>query len=256
MKSAESPQSETMRVTEALRNEIIEGHRRPGSRLVERNLATELGVSRVPIREALKKLASEGLVTNRPNTWSTVREFSPSDIADLNEVRTVFDVLSFELAAQRHTREGLARREATMLRGRELAEAGDVAGAHRCAAEFHAIVTELSGNELLGEIGALLDSRMRWQLSQHDDLAVVATEHAELFDAIARRDQALAGSLAGRHLGTSQEQHDKHSKRLAEAGTEGTQEAQVAQEPQAEPAAADPAADGVGPAAEDSVGTD
>lgn len=143
-----------------------------------------------------------------------------------------------------------------MLRGRELADAGDVAGAHRCAAEFHAIVTELSGNELLGEIGALLDSRMRWQLSQHDDLAVVATEHAELFDAIARRDQALAGSLAGRHLGTSQEQHDKHSKRLAEAGTEGTQEAQVAQEPQAEPAAADPAADGVGPAAEDSVGTD
>ena len=220
MKSAESPQSETMRVTEALRNEIIEGHRRPGSRLVERNLATELGVSRVPIREALKKLASEGLVTNRPNTWSTVREFSPSDIADLNEVRTVFDVLSFELAAQRHTREGLARLEATMLKGRELAEAGDVAGAHRCAAEFHAIVIELSGNELLGEIGALLDSRMRWQLSQHDDLAVVATEHAELFDAIARRDQALAGSLAGRHLGTSQEQHDKHSKRLAEAGPE------------------------------------
>ena len=136
MKSAESPQSETMRVTEALRNEIIEGHRRPGSRLVERNLATELGVSRVPIREALKKLASEGLVTNRPNTWSTVREFSPSDIADLNEVRTVFDVLSFELAAQRHTREGLARLEATMLKGRELADAGDVAGAHRCAAEF------------------------------------------------------------------------------------------------------------------------
>ena len=117
-----------------------------------------------------------------------------------------------------------------MLKGRELAEAGDVAGAHRCASEFHAIVIELSGNELLGEIGALLDSRMRWQLSQHDDLAVVATEHAELFDAIARRDQALAGSLAGRHLGTSQEQHDKHSKRLAEAGPE---------EAQADPAAAD-----------------
>ena len=117
-----------------------------------------------------------------------------------------------------------------MLKGRELAEAGDVAGANRCAAEFHAIVIELSGNELLGEIGALLDSRMRWQLSQHDDLAVVATEHAELFDAIARRDQALAGSLAGRHLGTSQEQHDKHSKRLAEVGPE---------EAQADPAAAD-----------------
>ncbi|MGC3021421.1 GntR family transcriptional regulator [Brevibacterium sp. FAM 24630] len=218
MTSAETPRSETVRVTEVLRNEIIDGDRAPGEKLVERNLATELGVSRVPIREALKKLASEGLVTNRPNTWSTVREFSPSDIADLNEVRTVFDVLSFELAAQRHTRQGLARLEATMLKGRELSDAGDVVGAHRCAAEFHAIVVELSGNELLAEIGTLLDSRMRWQLSQHDDLDVVATEHAELFDAIARRDQELAGALAARHLGTSQEQHDKKSKRLAQAG--------------------------------------
>jgi DNA-binding GntR family transcriptional regulator len=211
----EAPRSETVRVTEVLRNEIIDGHRQPGEKLVERNLATELGVSRVPIREALKKLASEGLVTNRPNTWSTVRVFSPSDIADLNEVRTVFDVLAFELAAQRHTREGLARLEATMLKGRQLSEAGEVVGAHRCAAEFHAIVTELSGNELLAEIGALLDSRMRWQLSQHDDLDVVAAEHAELFEAIARRDQAQAGALAASHLRTSQDQHEKHSRRLA-----------------------------------------
>ncbi|WP_210605117.1 GntR family transcriptional regulator [Brevibacterium oceani] len=212
-----TPRSETVRVTEVLRNQIIDGIRLPGERLVERNLAEELGVSRVPIREALKQLASEGLVTTRPNTWSTVREFSPSDIADLNEVRTVFDVLIFELAAQRHTREGLARLESTMRRGRELSQNGDVVGAHRSAAEFHAIVTELTGNELLGEIGALLDSRMRWQLSQHDDLDVVATEHAELFDAIARRDQTKAGELANRHLGTSQDQHDKHTERLARA---------------------------------------
>src|SRR5699024_383200 len=151
----EAPRSETVRVTDVLRNQIIDGDRQPGEKLVERNLANDLGVSRVPIRETLKKLATEGLVTNRPNAWSTARVFSPSDIADLNEVRTVFDVLSFELAAQRHTREGLARLEATMLKGRELSEAGDVVGAHRCAAEFHAIVTELSGNELLAEIGSL-----------------------------------------------------------------------------------------------------
>src|SRR5699024_12536917 len=53
--------SSDLRVTEVLRNEIIDGHRQPGEKLVERNLATELGVSRVPIREALKKLASEEL---------------------------------------------------------------------------------------------------------------------------------------------------------------------------------------------------
>ena len=56
---------------------------------------------------------------------------------------------------------------------------------------------------------------MRWQLSQHDDLDVVAAEHAELFEAIARRDQAQAGALAASHLRTSQDQHEKHSRRLA-----------------------------------------
>jgi len=215
VKNNDTPRSETVRVTDALRNEIIDGVRNPGDRLVERNLAADLGVSRVPVREALKQLAAEGLVTNRPNTWSTVRDFSPSDIADLNEVRTVFDTLSFELAAQRHTRDGLARLESTMQKGQELSRAGDAVGAHRCAAEFHAIVTELSGNQLLVEIGELLDSRMRWQLSQHDDLDFVATEHAELYEAIARRDQSRARELAIRHLGTSQEQHDKHKERLA-----------------------------------------
>src|SRR5699024_1784948 len=96
-----------------------------------------------------------------------------------------------------------------------LSEAGEVVGAHRCAAEFHAIVTELSGNELLAEIGALLDSRMRWQLSQHDDLDVVAAERAELVEAIARRDQAQGGALAARRRRTTQDRHEKHSRRLA-----------------------------------------
>lgn len=226
MKNNDTPRSETVRVTEALRNEIIDGVREPGSRLVERNLATELGVSRVPVREALKQLASEGLVTNRPNTWSTVREFSPSDIADLNEVRTAFDVLSFELAAQRHTREGLAKLEATMAKGRQLSTAGDVVGAHRVAADFHSLVTELSGNQLLVEIAELLDSRMRWQLSQHDDLDFVATEHAQLYEAIALRDRAKARDLAARHLSTSREQHEKHQQRLAHAAEreQGTEE--------------------------------
>ncbi|EKU49216.1 GntR family transcriptional regulator [Brevibacterium casei] len=218
MKNNDSPRSETVRVTEILRDEIIDGVRAPGSRLVERNLASELGVSRVPVREALKQLASEGLVAHRPNTWATVREFSPSDVADLAEVRQAFDLLAFELAAQRHTREGLASLEATMEAGRRQAEAGDAVGAHRSAAAFHSIVTELSGNRLLVEVGQLLDSRMRWQLSQHDELDVVATEHAELFDAIAHRDVDRVRELATHHLSTSRQQHDKHRERLAHEG--------------------------------------
>lgn len=68
------PESE--RVTRQLRDEIIDGVREPGSKLVERELAAELGVSRLPVREALKALVTEGLVTPRPRTWAVVREFT------------------------------------------------------------------------------------------------------------------------------------------------------------------------------------
>ena len=76
------PESE--RVTRRLRDEILDGVRGPGDRLVERDLAAELGVSRVPVRDALRALAAEGLVTPRPRSWAVVREFTASDVADLN----------------------------------------------------------------------------------------------------------------------------------------------------------------------------
>ncbi|MEU8527577.1 GntR family transcriptional regulator, partial [Streptomyces sp. NPDC048629] len=64
------PESE--RVTRQLRDEILDGVREPGSKLVERDLAAQLGVSRVPVRDALRVLVAEGLVTPRPRTWAVV----------------------------------------------------------------------------------------------------------------------------------------------------------------------------------------
>lgn len=215
MKTNGDSRSETVRVTAIFRDEIIDGVRAPGSRLVERSLASELGVSRIPVREALKHLASEGLVVHRPNTWAIVREFSPCDVADPAEVREAFDLLAFELATQRHSREGLAKLAATLEAGRRAAEARNIREAHRSAAEFHANITELSGNKLLAEIGELLDSRLRWQLSQHDDLDLVAKEHAELYDAIAHREVERVRQLAKYHLSTSRHQHEKRRERLA-----------------------------------------
>ncbi|WP_167356891.1 GntR family transcriptional regulator [Brevibacterium siliguriense] len=212
MNQAASRRSEVFRVTDILRSQIIDGERRPGSRLVERELAEHFGVSRVPIREALKQLSVEGLVTARPNTWSIVRDFSSSDIADFNEVRNAIETVAFELAAIRHTRTGLAELEQIMLRGKDRAQAGDVTGARRTATEFHSKAVELSANKLLIEINEQLDSRMRWLLSRHDDLEQVAVEHAQLFDAIARRDIGRVRHLTQRHLETSREQQDLHSR--------------------------------------------
>ncbi|GAB3399202.1 GntR family transcriptional regulator [Flindersiella endophytica] len=194
------PESE--RVTRHLRDEILDGARQPGSKLVERDLAAELGVSRVPVRDALRRLVAEGLVTPRPRTWAVVREFTASDVADLNEVRSAFEPLTFRLAAERRTREGLDRLRAVLDEELAAARAGDAVRARRAAADFHEGVTSLAANDLLTELERTLRSRMRWLLGQHDDLMKVAVQHEGLYGAIADRDVLRIEKLVTEHLET------------------------------------------------------
>jgi DNA-binding GntR family transcriptional regulator len=193
------PESE--RVTRQLRDEIIDRVRLPGSRLVERELADELGVSRVPIRDALRALVAEGLVTPRPRSWAVVRTFTAADVADLDEVRAAVEPLVFMLAANRRTSEGLQRLQTIVAAELAAADAGDATRARRAAADFHEAVTELAANDLLVEMVRPLRSRMRWALSQHDDLLAVALEHRGLCDAVADRDVARVRRLIDEHLG-------------------------------------------------------
>jgi DNA-binding GntR family transcriptional regulator len=197
-------ESESERVTRRLRDEILDGVRAPGDRLVERELAAELGVSRVPVRDALRALVGEGLVTPRPRSWAVVREFAASDVADLNEVRGAVEPLAFRLAAARRTRTGLDRLRTAVDAELTAARAGDAMRAHRAAADFHEIVTSLAANELLSELDRTMRSRMRWLLGQHRDLITIAEQHAELYAAIADRDVARVDALAAEHLATGQ----------------------------------------------------
>ncbi|WP_035280216.1 GntR family transcriptional regulator [Brevibacterium album] len=197
--------SEASRVTRHLREQILDGVRAPGSRLVERSLAEELAVSRVPVRDALRALAAEGLVTLRPRTWATVRVLSPDDIADLMEVRRIWEARAFRLAAHRRTPESLERLRIALRTQAEAASRGETIPARRAAADFHDIVLELAGNRLLHELGQTLGGRMRWLLAQHDDLELVAAEHRALCEAIAAQDAEAAAGLAAAHLMSSLE---------------------------------------------------
>ncbi|MFI8950348.1 GntR family transcriptional regulator [Streptomyces sp. NPDC053750] len=162
------------------------------------------------MRDALKTLVAEGWVTPRPRTWVVVREFAPSDIADLDEVRSALEALTFRPAAQRHTREGPARLRATLNVEFAAARSGDAVAARRAAADFHECVIELAGNHLLDESQLTLRSPMRRRLGRHDDLLRVAEEHQRLYDAIAQRDVAGVEELVLRHLETGRYLHDVH----------------------------------------------
>ncbi|MET9021837.1 GntR family transcriptional regulator [Actinopolymorpha sp. NPDC004070] len=193
-------ESESARVARVLREQIVDGVRAPGSRLVERDLAAELGISRVPVREALHTLAGEGLAVPRRNTWMTVRSFTNRDIAELNEVRLAFEPLTVRRAAELRDRNALRRMKRSLdLQGRATAR-GDATTARRAAADFHEAMIEAGGNSLLAEISTSLAGRMRWLLGQYDDLEPVYEEHRELYLAIEAGDARTAAALARRHL--------------------------------------------------------
>ncbi|MDQ4215431.1 GntR family transcriptional regulator [Microbacterium sp. ASV81] len=210
MTTAEERLPESTRIASWLRDAILDGERAPGSRLIERDLASEFGVSRVPVREALKVLVAEGLVELRPHTWAIVREFTEADLADLDEVRTVLEPLAFRLAAERHRRDGLARLQESLELEQSSALAGEGVAARRAAADFHEIVTDLTENMLLGDMMRAIRSRLRWALSQHDDLQHVSAEHVELFDAIRLRDGDRAAELAAAHVDSSRLERIAH----------------------------------------------
>ena len=191
---------ESARVARILRDDIMLGRRPPGSRLVERDIARALDVSRLPVREAIKMLTLEGIVVTRPRSWAVVREFTLKDIQDFADVRTAFETLAFVLAAERHDEEGAQRLAAIVEREEQAARSGEVESARVAAAEFHAVVVDLADNAGLDELSQVFLPRLRWRFGQHDARCDMADEHREIFDAIVARDVDLLRELMPRHL--------------------------------------------------------
>lgn len=210
--TTQSRELESTRIAAALRDEILDGVRVGGSKLVERELAADFDVSRIPVRDALKVLEAEGLVTVRPRTWAIVREFTGADLAELDEVRSVLEPLAFRLVAERVGGDGLARLREVVAVEQAAAVAGDTVGSRRAGADFHELVIELSGNTLLGELATVMRSRLRWLMSQHDELADVSDDHAELVEAIAARDVERVTELAQAHLVRSKAHRETHER--------------------------------------------
>jgi DNA-binding GntR family transcriptional regulator len=202
---------EAERVAAVLRDQIVEGRRAPGSRLVERDIAAELAVSRIPVRDALRVLVGEGLVTARPRTWAVVRTFSAADIDELIEVRSALETLAFRRAADRGSADQLAVLAAHLANEEQFAGAADAPSARRAGADFHETVVAMAGNRLLSELYASTRSRMRWLLGQHSDLVTMAVEHAALYRALCDRDADRAAALAHAHLETSRRAAHEHA---------------------------------------------
>lgn len=186
----------------AIRERIMTVDLKPGQRLVERDLAAELAVSRIPLREALRMLAAEGLILLIPGKGALVAPFGPEDVTHLFDVREVLESLAAQLAATRATAESIKPLNDCLDQSRAAIAAGDTQGIAAANAAFHAEVVALAGNPLLSSIMGPLASRVEWlfRLTASRDPHVQCAEHEAIFNLIASGNASAAAASAFAHI--------------------------------------------------------
>ncbi|MFH8898896.1 GntR family transcriptional regulator [Streptomyces coeruleorubidus] len=198
------------RVTADLRQEIIAGSLRPGDRLVERELAERFGVSRVPVREAIRALVAEGFVHFETPRRTVVRRLTPNDVKELFELREALEVYAAGLAASRATPQDLAEVQELLDRAAAATEAGDAELITDLNSRLHDRIVAMAGNSLLTEALEPVAGRLRWMTRRNEEWPQLLVEHRELYEAIASGDPERARTHALTHVRTNYRSTVRH----------------------------------------------
>lgn len=188
--------------SDRIRGQILDGKLRPGERLVEDRLSVEFGVSRVPVREALRLLSVEGLVRIEPRRGASVANVSAETADELVEVRTLLEGLNARLAARRHDPAIVARLSDTLARGNAAAGSASAEELASLNREFHSLLVEASRNSVLSEIMRTLRERtaLAFSLNGKTRAREDWKEHSAILAAVIEGDEEMAALLAMRHV--------------------------------------------------------
>lgn len=191
-------------VYEELKREILVGEIAPGTRMMEIELADEMGVSRTPVREAIRKLEKEGLVTIEPRKGAYASDVSIKDMVDVLEVREDLEAMAAALAAQRVTEdEKKALLDAT-LEYQKAVESEQTEDIIRCDEGFHQLIVNCSGNKTLIQLfSQVQELALRFRYLYYDDFSRyerMPLEHREIEEAILSGNFEEARVAAGEHV--------------------------------------------------------
>ncbi|AZM91643.1 MULTISPECIES: GntR family transcriptional regulator [Streptomyces] len=196
-------------VCTAIRDDIVSGFFGPGGRLTEEVLARRYGVSRVPVREALRTLESEGFVTTRRHAGACVAEPTAQEAADLLELRMLLEPLAASRAARRRTDGHLKVLRGLVRLGRERAGRGRGEDLRSLGSWFHETLAQASASP--GLIALLTQTRHKiaWMYVVETPAQPVEcwAEHAAIVDAVARGDAERARALTALHAQRSAGAH-------------------------------------------------
>lgn len=191
-------------VFNTLRQAILTGELKPGERLMEIHLANRLGVSRTPIREAIRKLELEGLVTMIPRRGAEVAQITEKSMNDVLEVRRALDALCVELACERITQEKLEELKAACDGFEKAVKTKDVKKIAQADVVLHDIIVEATGNQrLIQMVNNLSEQMYRYRFEyikdseQHENLV---EEHRIIYESLVKKDKETASSAAKLHI--------------------------------------------------------
>jgi Transcriptional regulators len=189
-------------IRDKLRERILSGEFRPGARLVEGKLSAEMAVSRIPVREALRALAAEGLVTVEPRRGATVSILSDALADDMVEVRATLEGLNAKLAAMRRDDETVGQLKAILAEGDAAVEAGDMAKCQELNRQFHETLAIIAGNAVLTELMRSLRDRTALVFAPSNMRRIRENwaDHAQILNAVIAGNGELANLLATQHV--------------------------------------------------------
>lgn len=191
-------------VFETLRKAIISGELKSGERLMEVQLAEELGVSRTPVREAIRKLELEGLVVMVPRKGAYVAGVSLKDVAEVFEIRASLEGLAASLAAERITEEEIEQLERLLVQIKACVDKQDIDKLIKRDEEFHDALYKAARNEKLVQIiNNLREQIHRFRvtsLTNPNRVKELFEEHKRIVEALADRDTEMARQLTQEHI--------------------------------------------------------
>ena len=196
-------------VFQTLRQAILRGELKPGERLMEIQLAQKLGVSRTPVREALRKLELEGLVIMIPRRGAIVADITVQDLNDVLEVREALEELAVRKACECATDEQLKALKQAINDFKRCTESEDLLGCVEADMEFHEIIYAATNNKRLQQMLLNLREQMyRYRMEYMKDkrmYKLLIDEHEAIRKAIRKKDKEKAGMIMKTHIRNQQE---------------------------------------------------
>ena len=196
-------------VFKTLRRGILTGELKPGERLMEIHLANRLGVSRTPIREAIRKLELEGLVTMVPRRGAEVANITEKNLKDVLEVRQALESLAIELACDRITGEEKDGLKANLDQVESAVRTGDTGAIASADVAFHDAIVEASGNARLVQLVSNLGEQMyRYRFEYIKDItkhSQIMSEHRIMYESIMEKNQEKAAQIVKIHINNQEE---------------------------------------------------